>query len=277
MLLALIVPSLAGEIQVVPRVPIDVVIDGLSMPMDPNGQTVTAYDLGPGKHTVETRTAFGKTTAYKEVELAADEQIRFEYRQKELWHVATTKLVFAEPAPLAVPPPPPPGPGVGLTVTDGTETVYLGVGGVGGQIVIDDGRGGQVRVDGVIVDARTPPPPGVIVVQPRQRPDVIYVPTPPPPPAVMPMAPGPFNALLASMGAASFTSDQDALLTTAAAHNLFTIAQVKALIATYGFDSSRVDGVRILRHAVIDPENAFLLADAFDFSSNAQEAQGLFR
>jgi hypothetical protein len=118
-----------GEIQVVPLVPIEIIVDGLPVPMDANGVTMTVAGLAGGKHTVEARNAFGKTQAWKEVDLAADEQLRFEYRQKELWHVATTKLVAA---PLAV------------AASSEVVVVQPGMPGAGVSIAVDDGMGGSV-------------------------------------------------------------------------------------------------------------------------------------
>lgn len=282
--LALAVPALAGEIQVVPRAPVEIVVDGLSIPMDASGQTMTAMDLQPGRHSVEARNAFGKTVSYMEVELAADEQVRFEFRKKALIHVATTRLA-APPPPVPAAPEPivihaasmePAGVGISMTMSDGTETVSMGVSAdaFGAGVVIQDSSGGSVAVQGGVTVTPRPQPQHIVVDARGPRPPPGGVPAPP---ALVPMAPGPFAALVGSMRAASFNDDKDSVLQTAVAHNLFSVAQVKELIATYDFDGSRVDAVRILRPAVVDPENAFLLADAFDFSSNAQEAQALFR
>lgn len=283
MLLLLVAPVFAGEIQVVPRAPVDIVVDGLSIPLDASGQTMTAVDLQPGRHSVEARNAFGKTLAYMDVDLAADEQVRFEFRKKELIHVATTRLAPPPPVVPAAPEPvviyadsmEPAGVGISLTMSDGTETVTMGVSAdaFGAGVMIQDTSGGSVAVQGGVTVTPRPQPQHIVVDARGPRPPTGA----PVPPALVPMAPGPFAGLVASLRNATFTDDKDAILQTAVTRNLFTVAQVKELIATYDFDGSRVDAVRILRPSVVDPENAFLLADAFDFSSNAQEAQALFR
>jgi hypothetical protein len=59
-----------------------------------------AYDLEPGRHTVQVRSPFGKVVATEEVEIAAGEQLKLFYTRKTLTEV---ERIEAEPEPEPVP------------------------------------------------------------------------------------------------------------------------------------------------------------------------------
>ncbi len=280
-------PAQAGEIQVATTVPIQLLVDGRPVPVDEYTAVGVATELPAGKHTVETRNAFGKTTAYKEIELGRYQQARYEYRKKELWHIGTYDMQ---------PPPPAPGqggqvvvqettvvaPGMGVTVSDGTETVSVGVGPFGGGVTVTEGSetvtvGMGLGAAGVTVTETTTTttttstgtPGGVVVLQEA----------PPPAPAepvATPMASGPFNALLQRMDDASFSDEKHALLRTAVTNNWISCAQLRRILDTYDFGSDKLEAVQMSRDSVLDPQNAFVLDDAFDFSSEKKKAQSYF-
>ena len=92
-----------------------------------------------------------------------------------------------------------------------------------------------------------------------------------------PMEAGAFTKLVASVQGESFSSDQLDVLRSAAQHNHFTCAQVAQLIEPLSFSSDKVEAVKILRPKVVDPENSHVLNEGFDFSSDKEEVQALFR
>ena len=285
---SLVSPADAGEIQIATTVPISILVDGRPLQLDEYTGVAVATDLPAGRHTVETRNAFGKTTAYQEIDVGLYEQARYEYRKKELWHIATYNMQPPPPVPaqggqvvvqetttLAVP-------GVGVTVSDGQETVSVGVGPLGGGVVVTEGTetvsvGMGLGMGGVTVTETTTTttttagvPGGVVVVQ--------NAPVEPVPvePVALPMAAGPFNALLRRMDDAAFADDKHALLRTAVSNNWITCAQLRRILDTYDFGSDKLEAVGMSRDSVLDPENAFVLDDAFDFSSEKRKAQGYF-
>jgi hypothetical protein len=279
-------PADAAEIQVATTVPIQLLIDGRPVPIDEYTAVGVAMDLPAGPHTVETRNAFGKTTAYKEIELGQHQQARYEYRKKELWHIGTYDL--APPAPVAVPAEQVvvqetvmAAPGVGVTVSDGQEMVAVGVGPFGGGVTVTEGSetvsvgmglGGVTVTETTTTTTTTAGMPGGVVV-------IQEVPLQPVPaePVAMPMASGPFNALLTRMRNADFASDRHALLRTAVSNNWITCDQLRRLLDTYDFGSKKLEAVDMARDSVLDPENAFVLDDAFDFSSEKRKVQAYFQ
>ncbi|MEZ4321269.1 MAG: DUF4476 domain-containing protein [Myxococcota bacterium] len=273
-ILALSAPTQAAEVQVALSVPITVLVDGVPQALPEGSNLITVGDLPAGKHVVETRTLMGKTSAYKEISLAADDQIRFEYRQKELWHIGTYKLAGAPPPvqsetvqqttvvqtgiPL----------GVGVTVTDGTDTVSVGSGLYGGSVVVSDGRETVRMSAGVQVTETTTTTTTVVHGAP---------PPPPPQPAVLPMSGRSFDALVGQMDNASFGDDKLEILRTAAANNAFTCAQLARILDVFSHGSEKLEAVAIVQPSIVDPENAFVINDRFSFSSDAQKAQAYFR
>lgn len=282
-LFALSLPAEAAEIQVTGMAAIMVLVDGRAAEGDPNTGMIVVGNLPAGRHQVETRNLMGKTTAYKEFDLAGDDQIRFEYRKRELWHIGTYKLA------VATPPPPPPvaipggtttvtetvtvgGPGVGITVSDGTETVSLGVGPFGAGVVVSDG------VDTVAVNA------GVTVTETTSTTTVVqhggpgYAPPPPPPaPVAVAMDERTFGSFLSTLDNATFSDDKHAVLRSTAANNWFSCDQLRRILEMYSHGSDKVEAVGIVRPSIVDPQNAFVINDSFSFSSDAQKAQAFFR
>lgn len=84
-------------------------------------------------------------------------------------------------------------------------------------------------------------------------------------------------ALIAAVEDATFGSDQVSVLQTAAARNHFTCAQVVRLLEPLSHSSDKVEAVTALRGAIVDPQNAHVLEQAFTFSSDKEEVRALFR
>ena len=100
---------------------------------------------------------------------------------------------------------------------------------------------------------------------------------PPPPLEPVAMNPQEFGRLEQAVKDESFSSDQLDLIETAAAHHWLNMAQVVALLEHLSFSSDKLAALEILRHRIVDPQNAHLLNDAFSFSSDKEKAQELFR
>ncbi len=275
LILTLLAPAEAAEVQVALAVPISILVDGVPMAFDETTNLAVSRDLPAGRHVVETRNAFGKVTARKEIELAAHQQIRFEYRQKELWHIGTydipgaitetTVVTTTTGVPVA------PVGGVGITVTDGNETVSVNAGMLGAGVVVSDGSGTVAINGGVQVTETTTTTTVVTTGGP------VAVPAPVPPPAPVGMDPASFNQLLAQLDKASFADDKLAVLRTVGANNWLTCDQLGRVLDKLSFDDDKVDAVAILQPSIVDPQNAFILNDKFSFSSDAQKAQAYFR
>lgn len=127
-----------------------------------------------------------------------------------------------------------------------------------------------VTYDGVSLVISAPPAP-VLVVQ---------APAPAPPPApVGPSAMGSpaFAGLLSSVKAATYGSDQLAVIKAAAAKNWFTIEQVGGLVDALTYGSDQVAAVQLCAPKVVDPENAFALGPHFTYSSDKEAALAMFQ
>jgi len=85
-----------------------------------------------------------------------------------------------------------------------------------------------------------------------------------------------FAALRGAVEAESFSSDQLALIRSAASKNRFTIDQVGQLMDPLFSDSDKVDVVRLLADRVVDPENAALLAGHVSFSTDKEAVLAAF-
>lgn len=121
--------------------------------------------------------------------------------------------------------------------------------------------------------ASTETPPVVVVVI-QSAPDRPTGPFVPPPPRSMKR--GAFRALIALLESTSFSSDKLDVVKTAASRNRFTVAQVGEILGTLDFSSDRLAAVKALRDRIVDPDNAFLLGQHFDFSSDKKKVAALF-
>ncbi|MCA9566834.1 MAG: DUF4476 domain-containing protein [Myxococcales bacterium] len=98
-----------------------------------------------------------------------------------------------------------------------------------------------------------------------------------PPPGPRPMDPPDFDAFLRSVRESSFDTSRMGLIQTAIAHNHFLAEQVAALLRPFDFDSKRAEVACLLAPRTLDPQNAHVIAGAFDFDSHRSEALACFR
>jgi hypothetical protein len=118
--------------------------------------------------------------------------------------------------------------------------------------------------------------------QPTTGPHVIPPPAPPlPPPAPLPpppeaMSQQDFQALLATVKAASFSSDRINALRAAASRNHFTVDQLGVILKSMTFASDFSDALKIIAPKVVDPQNAFKLHQQVTFSSQSDEINRAF-
>ncbi|MFT4977173.1 MAG: hypothetical protein ACI8S6_003078 [Myxococcota bacterium] len=96
-------------------------------------------------------------------------------------------------------------------------------------------------------------------------------------PVIQAISEGSLRQLIEAVDDASFSSDKVSLIQTAAANNHFECAQVVRLLEPISHSSDKVAAARALHGAIIDPENAHVLEQAFTFSSDKEEIRALFR
>ncbi len=117
------------------------------------------------------------------------------------------------------------------------------------------------------------PPP--VYAPPPYAPPQAY-PQPAPPPAAagpMPMDPGTFAQLEASINAEPFPQNKIGVLRTAAQGAYFTCAQVGQLVDLYAFPDDKVRVVALTRSGLVDPQNAFLLYGHFAFPNDKERVR----
>ena len=291
LLLTLLPSANAAEIQVATLVPINILVDGVPISWDEDTGLGVVTDVPEGLHRIEARTLFGKTIVSKEVELASDEQARFEYRKKKLNYIGTYKIATTALPPSSMPTGPVStttvvetqeqvvSPGVGIVISDGYDTVSVGAGGFGSGIIVSDGYGSGVIVDvpvGGATTTTTTTTTTVVTTSGDLPPPVVdtYVPIPVEP---MGMDPGAFGELRSQIDKASFSDDKLSVLRTAVDNNGLTCRQLAQLLDAFDFAGDKLEAVGIARASVVDPQNAFVLNDKFSFSSDAKKAQAYFR
>jgi len=75
----------------------------------------------------------------------------------------------------------------------------------------------------------------------------------------------------------TFSSDQLSLIQLVSEHNSFTAEQIKHTIEMISFASDRLNALRILAPKIEDPEKAYIILNAFTFSTNKDKAQQIIR
>ncbi|MCK6507328.1 DUF4476 domain-containing protein, partial [Myxococcota bacterium] len=90
------------------------------------------------------------------------------------------------------------------------------------------------------------------------------------------MEEGLFTVLVASVEGAPYARDKVGVLRSAAERHLFTCAQVVRLLAVIPYNDDKVEGVRALRAAILDPQNAFLIEEALPFAAHKEAVRALF-
>lgn len=116
----------------------------------------------------------------------------------------------------------------------------------------------------------TPPVPPVVAVCPPARPDY-------PVRHSMVLNDKQFDAFFKRVKDEPFDDDRLELLKEEADRTDFTCAQCVRLLRLNTFDDERLQMLRILAPAIIDPENGRMIIDLMDFSSSEAEARKLLR
>ena len=80
-----------------------------------------------------------------------------------------------------------------------------------------------------------------------------------------------FTRMLHQLKKTPFSSTKLRLLKSMVAGHYFTIHQAKLLVQTFEFDSDRLKACKILFHSLVHPEDAYMLASVFTFSSTKHE------
>ncbi len=89
-----------------------------------------------------------------------------------------------------------------------------------------------------------------------------------------PMTPEAFARLLKALEDASFSDEKYAIVKEAASKNYFTSKQVLEVLKRFDFESDRLKVAKLLYPRVVDPENFFVVYEAFTFSSSKEELRG---
>ena len=82
-----------------------------------------------------------------------------------------------------------------------------------------------------------------------------------------------FQALKSTIENQSFPDDKLGVLQQVVHRELFTVGQVTQLLDLYTFSSDKIDALQMLASRIIDPQNDFLLMNAFVHSSDKEEAR----
>ncbi|RKH38865.1 DUF4476 domain-containing protein [Corallococcus llansteffanensis] len=107
-----------------------------------------------------------------------------------------------------------------------------------------------------------PPPPGNYPA-----------PQPPPPPVVRPIADAQFRSLTQAMVREAFPRDKLRVLSQVAPNENFLVSHVLTLLGQFPHSNDKLEVVRVMRPALLDPQNGFELYQAFPFSSDKQKLQ----
>lgn len=85
------------------------------------------------------------------------------------------------------------------------------------------------------------------------------------------MYPEVFNSLCSILQNQAFDSNKLAIAKDAIGKNGINAYQLKTLLTYLTFDSNRLDLAKFAYPFIVDPQNAFMITDAFTFSSSARE------
>jgi hypothetical protein len=85
------------------------------------------------------------------------------------------------------------------------------------------------------------------------------------------MNPGTFDALMMTLEREAFDDRKMSVASIAITSNGVTCAQLAGIMSTLTFDSNRLKFAKRSYQYIVDKNNAFMLNDAFTFSSNAND------
>jgi hypothetical protein len=89
--------------------------------------------------------------------------------------------------------------------------------------------------------------------------------------------PPPLQSLFALLRKQSFDDDRLAVLRAASAYRRYSVAELVEICSTFGFDSGRLEAIRLALPGLTDPENAFQLVGAVQFSDSKETVSGWVR
>jgi hypothetical protein len=89
--------------------------------------------------------------------------------------------------------------------------------------------------------------------------------------AVIPMNPAAFSQAIMQVQQQSFESTRLTVAKQIVGSNFFTADQVRQLMTQMNFESSRLELARFAYNRVLDPQNYFVVNNAFNFSSSVDE------
>lgn len=119
------------------------------------------------------------------------------------------------------------------------------------------------------------PPPGQPPAYPPSYPQVPGDHEPAYPAPVM--SPADFQSLRRAVERASFDSNRIGLVTEAARHSAFTVAQVIDLMKVCSFENTKIEVAAMLYPVVVDPENWYRVYSVLSFSSSHTTLQERIR
>jgi len=93
----------------------------------------------------------------------------------------------------------------------------------------------------------------------------------PPPPFICP--PGDFQRIVAAIQGESFANEQLRVLQDASRDRWFTVDQIKGLVNLFTFGDDKVNAAAMLHGHAADPENWYLIYEAFTFDSDKKKLQ----
>lgn len=241
----------AAEILVLVESNLSVEVDGSPLRRDLGERQVTAAGLAGGTHRV--RLFEGeRLLSTTNVSVATDEQLRLEVRKGVLTELGRGQLPTSIPGrevPVARAPQP-----SELTITGLDPKLFTLV--LDGHAVGAD-RNGAFHLRWLVTD------PGVLTVAPLVS-------------GPVPWSGPDLDRLIAAMKAASFSSDQLALVSGAARDRAVTVAQVGAVMDTLTHGSDKVEAARILAPNVTDRQNAWQLESHLTFSTDKEALRAVF-
>lgn len=84
------------------------------------------------------------------------------------------------------------------------------------------------------------------------------------------------RALIESVQGTPYAREKVGVLSSAAERHRFSCAQVVRLLEALPFNDDKVAGVRALRPVILDPENSFLIEEAFTFAEHRAKVREMF-
>lgn len=86
-----------------------------------------------------------------------------------------------------------------------------------------------------------------------------------------------FRALVAAVRNERFSEGQLNVIQQAATRNYFRVGQLKNLIELLSFSATKLRALELGAPRLTDPENAFMLYDAFTFSADKEQAKAILQ